>query len=440
MNQDNEFLGKNIIVTGASSGIGQSVALYFLNCGANVILAGQDIKTMENICKKYNFPNAIIMKVDFTSDMMIYDFKTSVVELIGKPDILINCAGLKFDGDIEKTFPQDFDFALDINLRAVYVLIKNLAGFLNEKASIINMSCLYGTRPMSGMISQCVSKAGLEALTRYTAAEFAPHGIRVNAVTACPVDTNSLRYACCTEEEITTFKKKMENYIPMGRIARPDDIVKAIIFLASQRSSKITGQVIKVDGGRSLTSSGYVHYKGMNNMNTRFEPDAVNLSKIINDVKSVFTSDNNVPPKNPEKLKKYVEEKIKESNFSTRITDAHKNVHANYKFIDPIDDKLKDKYLEGKTPNPLYDVKDKMKKSVFGRNEASNINSNYNINPFQNAEQNTKLGYSYNINYTPNNKLNNQNQTTKLYNSNIIGLNPKNIGNDFQLNYDQGYQ
>ena len=150
----------------------------------------------------------------------------------------------------------------------------------------------------------------------------------------------------------------MEDYVPMGRIARPDDIVKVIVFLASKRSAKITGQVIKVDGGRSLTSSGYVHYKGMRNMNNRFEPDSINLSKIIKDVKGVFISDKDLPPKEPEKLKKYVEEKMKESNFSTRLNDAHKNVHASYKFIDTIDEKLKNKFLEGRTPNPLYDIKE----------------------------------------------------------------------------------
>ena len=74
------------------------------------------------------------MKVDLLSDMMIYDFKTSVVERFGKPDIIVNCAGIKLDGDIEKTYPQDFDFTLDLNLRAVYILIKNLAGFLNTNA------------------------------------------------------------------------------------------------------------------------------------------------------------------------------------------------------------------------------------------------------------------------------------------------------------------
>ena len=233
--EENEFLNKKIIVTGASSGIGLSVALYFLNCGAQVIMAGQDTQTMKNICEENRFSNATIMKLDLSNDISIYDFKTSVVERFKTIEILINCAGVKFDGDIEKTYPQDFDYTIDVNLRAVYYLIYNLSGFMERNATIINMSCLYGSRPMSGLISYSVSKAGLEALTRYVAAEFAPIGIRVNAISACPVDTNSLRLVQVPESEIDYFNKKMEKDIPLGRIARPDDITKVIAFLASAR-------------------------------------------------------------------------------------------------------------------------------------------------------------------------------------------------------------
>jgi len=156
---------KKIIVTGASSGIGLTVALYFLNCGSKVIV-GQDIATMKNICEKYHFSNATIMELHLLNDISIYDFKTSVVERFKTIDILINYAGVKFDGDVEKTYPQDFDYTVDINLRSVYYLINNLSGFMDKNGSIINMSCFYGTRPMCGLISYTVNKDGLEALTR----------------------------------------------------------------------------------------------------------------------------------------------------------------------------------------------------------------------------------------------------------------------------------
>lgn len=106
MNVDNEFFNKNIVVTGASSGIGQSVAIYFLNCGANVILAGRDVETMNGFCKKYNFKNATIMKLDLREDIQIYDLKSSVVERLQKIDVLVNCAGIKLDGDVENISPR----------------------------------------------------------------------------------------------------------------------------------------------------------------------------------------------------------------------------------------------------------------------------------------------------------------------------------------------
>ena len=327
--ENSEFLNKKIIVTGASSGIGLSVALYFLNCGAQVILAGRDMASMKAMCQKCNFPNAIIMRLDLSRDIHIYDFKASVIERFKTIDIIVNCAGIKLFGDVEKTYPQDFDYTLDINLRAIYYLIYNLAGYMNNNGSIINISCLYGSRPMYGMISYAVSKAGLEGLTRYVAAEFAPIGIRVNAVSACPVDTNSLRYVHVPESEISYFNKSMEKNIPLGRIARPDDITKVIVFLASERSKKITGQIIKVDGGRSLTSSGYVHYRGRDNMNTRFEPDSEKFYSWFTNLMP-FTK-NNVPPKDQKELIKYIEDKMNESYFSkesghTDLVNSYKDV------------------------------------------------------------------------------------------------------------------
>ena len=139
MNPKYEFLGKNVVVTGASSGIGQSAAIYFLNSGANVILAGRDVKTMESFCKKNNFKNATIMKVDLRDDIQVYDFKSSIVENFQKIDILINCAGIKLDGDVEKTYPQDFDYSIDINLRSIFLILRLFERYFTQGASILNM-------------------------------------------------------------------------------------------------------------------------------------------------------------------------------------------------------------------------------------------------------------------------------------------------------------
>ena len=423
MNAKNEFFGKNIIITGATSGIGQAAAFYFLNCGANVLLAGRDKDTMKNCFKK--FKNARMALFEIGKDMDLYDFKTTVVEILGKVDILINCAGIQLYGDVEKTYPQDFDYIVNINLRSVFLLLKLLEKYFVEGASIINLSCLYGSKPMVGVISYAMSKAGLETLTRYAAADFASLGIRINAITACPVETNSFNLLNIGENEVNKFKEKMENNIPLGRMARPDDIVKVIIFLASKRSEKITGQIIKVDGGRSLTSSGYVHYKGMLNMNSRFEPDGERL-------KSWFQNKFNFKEKmvkeinDKNELKKFVEENINKSNFATRLYDAHISINPPYKMVDANEELLKTKYLEGKTPNELLDLK------TSKQNKMSYNNGQF---PVQIPETKNSL---LNNRYTRNTKMENEDNNDKYDEYGIEKKdNDNNIDNINDINFEK---
>ena len=316
----NEFYKKKVVITGASSGIGECCATYFLNCGSKVILVGRDTQNMKSIAKKFPKTSTVI-KCDLIKDDQIEDLKNSILNIFKSIDILINCAGLKLDSDIEKTFPQDFDYSLNINLRCVFLLIKNLN--FNPNSSIVNVSCLYGTRPMQGLISFCMAKAGLEAFTKSAAGELASDNIRVNCVSCCPIISNSLRYVQANEKENNLMEEKMKKNVPLGRIGYPSDPAKAIVFLCSKRAESITGQIIKVDGGRNLTSSGYVHYKGYNNMNSRFEPDDENLWNKFNIFNYFKKEEKNVMKKvenmNEKELEKFINKTISESNFSHNL-------------------------------------------------------------------------------------------------------------------------
>jgi NAD(P)-dependent dehydrogenase (short-subunit alcohol dehydrogenase family) len=337
----NEFLNKRILITGASSGIGNACAVYFLNCGAKTILCGRDLNTLVKLGEKYP-DQVIVVNINLTLDLQIYDLKTTIVENFGGIDIIVNCAGILFDGDLEKTFPQDFDYTVDVNLRSAFILITSLKPYLLEGSSVINVSCLYGSRAQTGCISHCMSKAGLEALTKVSAAEFAKDGIRVNCVTSGPVDTNCHRYVGVSETEYNDFKKRVSKNIPLQRMARPDDIAKSIVFLASSRSAKITGQVVKVDGGRSLTSGGYVPWRGMKNMNARFEPDDVIGSLKIKDMMGRFINQNEPFPETEDDIERL----LNESNWSTRLSDAHLKVFAAYHNIDSNDKYLLETYVK----------------------------------------------------------------------------------------------
>lgn len=428
MKSQNEFYNKNIVITGASSGIGLSCAHYFLNSNANVILGCQDEIKITKVCQDNNYVNAAIIKADLEKRDQVEKFISYIDKVFPQIDILINCAGIKFEGDIEKTYEKDFNYIINLNLRSVFLIIKELRPKFNKGASIINLSCLYGTKPMCGVISYAMSKAGLETLTRYAAAEFSQFNIRVNAISACPVNTDSFRYIELSESEINYFNNNMKKNIPLGRIAKPDDIVKAIIFLASKRSSRITGQIIKVDGGRSLTTSGYVHYKGLTNMNFEIEPEYPNFKTIIQNFFGPKTVD--LPIKDKNELKKFIDETISKSKFSSRDRDALFSVHSNYYKVQETDSILSSRFLKGKMPNNLLLEKNgknfalsfnpaskpylkfpKVEKNLFlshrinGKNEEENkLNQNsltiYDNNNDNNEEDNDKKGEENNIKYS----------------------------------------
>jgi len=221
------------------------------------------------------------------------------------------------------------------------------------------------------MIGQGMSKAGLEALTRYLAGELSSYDVRVNAISSCPVDTNALRRIDCSDAEINLLKYKMENNVPMGRIAKPDDIVRAIIFLASNKSKCITGQIIRVDGGRGLTSSGYVHYRGIKHMNARFEADGVRIGDWFSEIKRKYLGEKSIVPfQDLKQATKFVEEKIKESNFSTNLSDAHLSISSGYKYVDTNDEKLKKKFIERN-----YEPVDPVSVSSFQQSGNEEINN-----------------------------------------------------------------
>jgi 3-oxoacyl-[acyl-carrier protein] reductase len=336
-----DFINKKFLLTGASSGVGNSLAYFLLNNGAKVLLCGRDIETLKIIGEK--FPNqASACEIDLTQDLQIFDLKTSAIEVLGGIDCIINCAGILFDGDLEKTFPQDYDYTIDVNLRSLFVLLKCLDKFILQGCSIIYISCFYGNRPFPGTISHNVSKAALEMFTKYAALEYANRGVRVNAISAGLIDTNALRYSGISETAYEKFKERVEKNTPLGRMSLPDDIAKAVLFLSSKRSIKITGQILKVDGGRSLTSSGFIPWKGSKNMNSRFEPDGYDFkTNLKNSFNKVFNSENTGKfPTTPEEIEKLIDE----SNWATRLTEAHYKLNVEYKQLDQNDKFLEDNY------------------------------------------------------------------------------------------------
>ena len=370
----NEFYMKKVVITGASSGIGACCATYFLNCGSQVILVGRDIQSMKSTASKFPKTSTVI-KCDLIKDDQIEDLKNSIFNIFKSIDILINCAGLKLDSDIEKTFPQDFDYSLNINLRCVFLLIKNLN--FNPNSSIVNVSCLYGTRPMQGLISFCMAKAGLEAFTKSAAGELANDNIRVNCVSCCPIISNSLRYVQANEKENNLMEEKMKKNVPLGRMGYPSDPAKAIVFLCSKRAESITGQIIKVDGGRNLTSSGYVHYKGYNNMNSRFEPDDENLWNKFNIFNYFKKDEKNMMKKvekmNEKELDNFINKTISESNFSRNLNEENDEENQSSNLNKKQFEKISETYEENLEENEKEDENNNKENDEITITERENI-------------------------------------------------------------------
>ena len=152
---------------------------------------------------------------------------------------------------------------MDLNLRTPFILTQFFLQFLRDSnGCVINVSCDKGSRPEAGLIGYCMTKAGVEMLTKSSAMELAPFGIRVNCVSPSFVDTNLYRFAGLSEPEFDALKNRVKNTIPLNRIAKEVEVAKSIIYLSSEYGLKITGQIFKVDGGKSLTSRGQADWYG----------------------------------------------------------------------------------------------------------------------------------------------------------------------------------
>lgn len=193
----------------------------------------------------------------------------------------------------------------------------------------------------------------------------------------------------------------MKKNVPLGRMAYPSEPAKTIVFLCSKRASSITGQIIKVDGGRNLTSSGYVHYKGYRNMNSRFEPDDENIWKKY-DIFNIFTKKDNdkievVEKMSEDELDKFILNKIKESNFSVNLNNDNEN-EENQSNNDNGNDNPEDKNNEENENEENEDENENEEKDNDDENN-DNENNDDNDNDNDNEDNNNDDDDNNNNNY-----------------------------------------
>ncbi|WP_375513338.1 glucose 1-dehydrogenase [uncultured Nostoc sp.] len=254
--------GKNALITGATSGIGQAIAIRLAQEGCNIAInyrkdskAAADTEEMALQKACGNIENcgvkSLLVQGDVSQESDIVGMVNTVVKEFGSLDILINNAGIQKESPSHEVTTADFDRVIAVNLRGAYLCaretIKHLLS-VNRPGVIINISSVHEIIPRPMYISYSISKGGMENLTKTLALEYASQGIRVNAIgpgaTITPIN----------QAWIDDPKKKalVESHIPMGRAGSSEEMAAAVAFLASDEAAYITGQTLFVDGGLTL--------------------------------------------------------------------------------------------------------------------------------------------------------------------------------------------
>lgn len=242
--------GKVAIVTGASKGIGASVALQFAKEGAHVVVNYNSSKEEANYVVNRIVKNggkAIAIQANMAKEQDIRRLFEESEKAFGKIDILVNNAGIYESKSLEDITSEHFYKMFDLNVLGLIFASQEAAKYFRQNGgSIINISSVAATTPSPAYSVYSGTKAAVDALTRSLAAELGPRNIRVNSINPGMVKTEGLLAAGIDEGD---FRKHVEATTPLGRIGQPEDISPACVFLASDDSSWITGQTLHIAGG-----------------------------------------------------------------------------------------------------------------------------------------------------------------------------------------------
>lgn len=254
--------GKAALVTGASRGLGRAIAAALAEYGADVACAGRDMEACEVTLGQVrdHGRKALPVKADMTSEEDIKKMVENTIKEFGKIDILVNNAGTVTGyGKIHEIETSEWDFNIDVNLRGTFLCIKYTIPHMleNKGGSIINISSVASIRaevPEIATASYGASKAGINNLTRIAAMHYAKDNIKINAI-APGMHRTDIGKEGKTEEEKKEIDKLVDEFcaewIPMGRLAEPEELAGLVLLLASDASSYITGQVFCQDGGKT---------------------------------------------------------------------------------------------------------------------------------------------------------------------------------------------
>src|SRR3984893_16257086 len=242
-----DFTGKVALVTGSSRGIGAEMIKAFGRRGAQCVVnyvvdpAGQNKRDAESVAKELNHP--LVIECDVTKPEQVESMMMEIRDKHGGLDVLVNNSGIIRDRTIKKMSMEEFERVVRVNLTGTFNVTQKAAAVLRKGGRIVNLSSVSGEMGLFGQANYSSSKAGIIALTKVSAREFARENITVNAIAPGFIDVGMSKGM--PDEVTENFKKQ----IPLGRLGDVNEIVDAALFLASPMASYITGHVLNVNGG-----------------------------------------------------------------------------------------------------------------------------------------------------------------------------------------------
>jgi NAD(P)-dependent dehydrogenase (short-subunit alcohol dehydrogenase family) len=247
------FEGRVALVTGGAAGIGRAICLQLAREGAAVAIADRDEdggrETLALVEKSGG--TGLSLRMDVAREADVASAVEQALARFGSIDALFNNAGVELSRALHDTTTEEWDRVLDVNLKGMFLVSRQVLPVMMRqgRGAVVNTSSISGLLGWPGSAAYCSSKGGVIALTRQMAVDYAPHGIRVTCICPGTTLTPMIERLFGLEKDPAASRKSIEAMHPLGRLARPEEIAEAALFLASDEASFITGVALPVDGG-----------------------------------------------------------------------------------------------------------------------------------------------------------------------------------------------
>lgn len=238
---------KVAIVTGAAMGIGEAVARLFAAEGAQLALCDVDDEAGQRVARE---TGALYVHADVRVDEQVRQFVEATIQRYGRIDVVVNNAGVTADATVVETTEEEWDRVIGVNLKGPYLVCKYaIPHMLQRGGSIVNIGSIASHIGLARNAAYNASKGGVMLLTRNMAVDYARYNIRVNAVCPAMIMTPMLRKFIDLQPDPQAYVRQVEASTPMGRMGTVEEVARAVLFLASDESSYVTGSALMVDGG-----------------------------------------------------------------------------------------------------------------------------------------------------------------------------------------------